>query len=276
MARRSLPITPRLTLAKSVAIVAGFYPAKSPVLFLLCAIPLAVTLAGVAFLWLVKGDPVCRLLGFVSMGMTVGVLLLHLGNTRYLLPLVPLLVLAIARVLQYWTASLRWHALGLAMAACIVCIYCAGFSRQALRPHGHPWQNLVNALQRNYHRGDKVVFDALYAQVPFDYYARHQNFQPEETGFPISIYDWWTRQSFEGWGGPVVKQADLNQFVATAPPSKTLWVVLYETYYYDPHEALLQQLRRRGQVTEIDLPPDPDAQPSEEDGHLRLVRVSLQ
>ena len=260
-------------LVRSAATVAGFYPARSAGMLLLFALPLLCVFAGIAYLALFKGDEVCRLLGLVVLGMSVGVAFLHLGNTRYILPLIPLLVLAIARVLQFWSDSLRWQPVALTTAALLVCVYGAGFYRQAFRHRGHPWQNLVSAVQRGYHEGDQVVFDALYAQVPFDYFAEHLAFRPRETGFPISIYDWWSRQSFEGWSGPVVKLADLNRFVDTAPRSRTLWLVLYETYYYDPHEQLLQRLRERAEVTEVKLPPDPDAQDSDDDPGLRLIRV---
>jgi|GEM_PF-2874567 len=263
------------SLVRSSATVAGFYPAKSPAVLLFFALPLICVFAGIAYLALFKGDEVCRLLGMVVMGMSVGVVFLHLGNTRYILPLVPLLVLAIARVLQYWSAFVRWQPVALAAAALLVCVYGAGFYRQAFRHHGHPWQNVVSTVQHEYHEGDQVVFDALYAQVPFDYFAQHQAFRPKETGFPISIYDWWARQNFEGWSGPVVKLADLNRFVDTAPRPKTLWLVLYETYYYDPHEQLLQRLRENAEVSEVSLLTDPDAEISEEDSGLRLIRVAF-
>jgi 4-amino-4-deoxy-L-arabinose transferase-like glycosyltransferase len=263
------------SLVKSAAAVAGFYPARSRALILLLALPLVCVFGGIGYLALFKGDELCRLLGMVVLTLSVGIVFVHHGNTRYVLPLVPLLVLAIARVLQYWSASLRWQPVALAAAALLVFVYGAGFYRQVLRPHGHPWQNLVSRVQRGYHEGDQVVFDALYAQVPFDYFAQHQAFRPKETGFPISIYDWWSRQSFEGWSGPVVKLADLNRFVAAAPRAKTLWLVLYETYYYDPHEQLLRQLREKAQVTEVSLPADPDAEISAEDPGLRLIRVTF-
>jgi 4-amino-4-deoxy-L-arabinose transferase-like glycosyltransferase len=263
------------SLVRSAATVAGFYPAKSPAILLFLALPLICVFAGIAYLALFRGDEVCRLLGMVIVGMSVGVVFLHLGNTRYILPLVPLLVLAIARVFQFWSAFVRWQPVALAAAALLVCVYGAGFYRQAFRHHGHPWQNVVSTVQRGYHEGDQVVFDALYAQVPFDYFAQHQAFRPKESGFPISIYDWWSRQSFEGWSGPVVKLADLNRFVDTEPRSKTLWLVLYETYYYDPHEQLLQRLREKAEVSEVSLPTDPDAEVSEEDSGLRLIRVAF-
>jgi hypothetical protein len=262
-------------LAKSAAAMAGFYPASSPLLLLLCALPLAIALAGAGYLALVKGDELCRLSGVMILSIGLGVITLHLSATRYLLPLVPLLVLAVARAIQYWTAKPRWRVTSLTAGILILCLYAAGFFRQAFMPHGRPWQNLVSVLQQNYRPGDTVVFDALYAQVPFDYFARHARFQPMETGFPISIYDWWDKQKNEAWGGPVILRSDLDEFVSglSASRPKAVWLVWYETYYYDPHDALLERLRQLGQVTEFRLPPDRDATDPQE--ALRLIQVSL-
>jgi uncharacterized membrane protein len=264
-------------LAKSAAAMAGFYPAASPLLLLLCAVPLAAALAGAGFLWLVKGDEVCRLAGIVMLAMGIGIVALHLYSTRYMLPLVPLLILAIARAVQYGAALPRWRIPSLAGGTLILCLFASGFFRQAFIYHEHPWQNLVSALQQNYRPGDRVVFDALYAQVPFDYFARHLHFQPQEDGFPISVYDWWKEQEFKGWGGPVILRSDLDEYTSglAASRPKTLWLVLYESYYYDPHDALLERLRQVGRVTEFRLPSDPDIPDSQNDETLRLIRVSV-
>jgi hypothetical protein len=211
----------------------------------------------------------------MTLAIGIGVVTLHLTATRYLLPLVPLLVLAVARAVQYWRAKPRWRTASLTAGTLILCLYAAGFFRQAFMPHGRPWQNLVGTLDQNYRPGDTVVFDVLYAQVPFDYFARHAQFQPRETGFPLSIYDWWDKQKNEAWGGPVIMRSDLDEFISglSASRPKTVWLVWYETYYYDPHDALLEKLGQLGQVTEFRLPTDRDATDPKE--ALRLFRVSL-
>ena len=262
---------------KSAAAMAGFYRAPSSLLLLLCAIPLAVALTGAGFLGLAKGDQVCLLFVIVSIAIGIGMVTLQSTVTRFLLPLVPLLVLAISRAIQYWAASARWRAPSLAVGTLILCLYTAGFFRQAYMQHGRPWQNLVDVVQYNYRPGDRIVFDVLYSQVPFDYFARQAHFQSQESGFPISIYEWWEKQRVKAWGGPVIMQSDLNQFVSdlSASRPKTLWLVLYETYYYDPHDALLVRLRQLGTVTEVRLPPDPDTPDSKDQEALRLFRISI-
>jgi len=262
------------SLAKSAAVLAGFYPARSLILLALCSIPLAAALMVTGYLGLVKGDEVCRLFALVVLAVGIGAVALHLFRTRYMLPLVPHLVLAVARAIQHGTAKPKLRVASLAVGTLILCQYAAGFSRQTPKGHGHPWQDLVSTLQQNYRSGEPVVFDALYSEVPFDYFARHKNFQPQETGFPLSVYDWWDQQEFEGWGGPVILRSDLDQYMIglSASKPKSLWLVRYEACYYDPHDAFLERLRQLGQVTEIRLPPDSDNSGLKQ--ALRLFRIS--
>lgn len=265
-----------LALVRGATVLSGFYPASSHLLTALTAIPLFIVLMGVGYLWLIKGDPVCRLFGFIAIAAVIGVVVLHLEAARYMLPLVPPLILALARVLQYWIAQARWRTAGAVIATAILSVYMAGFFRQAVRPHGQSWRNVVHIVQQSYQPGDEVVFDALYAQVPFDYFARWQHFHPRETGFPLSIYDWWGKQRSEAWGGPTISQTDLNTFVSSpaVTGSRTIWLVTYEAYYYDPHEALRAKLQTIGKVTEVPLPPEPIGSNLEEN-RVRLVRIDI-
>jgi uncharacterized membrane protein len=263
-------------LAKSVAAMAGFFPAASPILLLLCAIPLMVALFGTVLLGIMKGDPLCRLFLLMALALGSGVIALHLSSTRYLLPLIPLLVLAMARVVQYGAGRSRWLIPSIAVGSLIFCVYAAGFIRQATVRHGRPWQNLVGVVEQNYQPGDLIVFDALYSQVPFDYFAQQTHFHPREAGFPISIYSWWEEQKFKGWGGPVISRSDLDRFTSELAGSKTktVWLVSHETYYYDPYNELEAKLRELGQVTEYPMPTEGNV-----DAHgnaaLRLMRVTI-
>ncbi len=264
-------------MAKNAAVMMGFYPSASARLLLLCAIPLVLSLVGVGFLGVIKNDELCRLFCLLTMAVGVGLVALHLASTRYMMPLVPPLVLAIARAFQVGAAKPRWRIPGIALATLILCLYAAGFYRQAVKQHGRPWENLVGVVQQNYRPGDKVIFDALYAQMSFDYFARHMRFQPEENGFPLSVYDWWEKQGYKGPGGPVIMNSDLDEYLSrlSASKPKAVWLVLNETYYYDPHDALLARLRQLGQATEICLPSDPDTPDSQVNPPLRLIRISI-
>jgi uncharacterized membrane protein len=263
-----------VALAKSSASITGVYPAKEPVMLPAFAIPVVCAFLVVAVL-VVKGDVLCRLFALVAVAVMAGAFRLHLSNVRYILPLIPLIVLATARVVQFLSDSSRWRVVGRILGVLLIVLYLAGFARQALRPRGRPWQNLVNAVEQSYRLGDKVIFDALYAQVPFDYFARHQGFHPEETGLPVSVYEWWAMQPHTAWGGPVITESDLNRFIADLSGNRTVWLVSYESDYYDPHQKLLQRLGQMGSVIEVPLPFEPDTQASESDQGLKLIRVNL-
>jgi hypothetical protein len=113
--------------------------------------------------------------------------------------------------------------------------------------------------------------------VPFDYFACQAHFHPREDGFPLSVYKWWSQQDFKGWGGPVILRSDVDRFISnqSASRAKTVWLVLYETDYYDPRLALLAKLRQVGHVDEITLPSESDPAAAQEQS-LRLIRVSAQ
>jgi 4-amino-4-deoxy-L-arabinose transferase-like glycosyltransferase len=263
--------------AKNAAAMMGFYPAASALLLALCAIPLVLALAYAGFLGVIKSDKICRIFCLLTLALGVGMFALHVASTRYMLVLVPPLVIAIARAVQVASAKPRWRVPIIAVGTLVLCLYAAGFVRQALKQHGRPWENLVTAVQQNYRPGDKVIFDVLYAQMPFDYFARPMRFQPEEDGFPLSVYDWWEKQGFKGPGGPVIMNSDLDEYLSrlSASRPKAVWLVLNETYYYDPHNALLARLSQLGQVTEIRLPSDPDTPDPQENPPVRLIRIAI-
>ncbi len=92
--------------------------------------------------------------------------------------------------------------------------------------------------------------------------------------FPESVYEWWAQQPHTAWGGAFITSPDLNRFVAAASQDP-VWVVSYESAYYDPHQALVERLSHMGRATEVPLPSDPEVQASESDPGLRLIGVSL-
>ena len=125
-------------------------------------------------------------------------------------------------------------------------IYIAGFIRQSSIRSPNPWRNLVATLQPAYKDGDIVVFDVLYGQVPFDFAAQQVGFKAREDGFPETIYHWWERQPVKVWGGPVLRESDLEattKRVVDASTTKTVWLVLFEVNYYDPHDRLLARFQ---------------------------------
>jgi 4-amino-4-deoxy-L-arabinose transferase-like glycosyltransferase len=262
--------TERSQMFKNWASAVGFYPARSAIATGIAALPLLIALAGVAAL-LLRGDRVCRTFVLVTISVWAGAAFLDLNRTRYLLLFVPVLILALARSIEYWSGEKRFRRWAYGIGALVLMVYAAGFFRQATTPHDRPWRRMVTTLQQTYRPGDIVVFSSAYAQVPFDYFARSLHFHPLETGFPISIYEWWKQQPFKGWGGPIINRSDVDRFISGFDNSgaTTLWLVLYETQYYDPHNLLVKRLSETGEITEVVAPSSALGAES-----LHLVRIS--
>jgi uncharacterized membrane protein len=265
------------TFTRSVAVVAGFFPAKTPVFMAILAVPLVAALAGIALL-MVRGDRTCRMVAWVFLLTGLGLFALGINETRYVLPLIPPLILAISRVVQSWLGNRRWRTAGLIAGSLLLFIYIAGFIRQSSVRYPNPWRGLVATLQPAYREGDIVVFDALYGQVPFDFAAKEIGFKAREDGFPETIYHWWERQPVKVWGGPVLRESGLEvttKRVVAASATKTVWLVLFEVNYYDPRDQLLARFSELGDATEVfkEAQQASDALPTGKG--LRLVRISL-
>jgi uncharacterized membrane protein len=265
-----------LTYVRNAGAAIGLYPARSVILLICLALPIILVLAGAVFL-AATGDRVCRLLVFVTLAMIAGFVVLGAHETRYFLPLLPFMFLSMSRTLQVWRGS-RWRSIATIIAALVLVIYTAGFIRQVTMRHPRPWSSLVAALEHNYRQNDVVVFDVLYGQVMFDYYAKQAGFHPREVGFPESIYAWWEQQPFKGWGGPVLTKSDLDS-TATAleklPHPKTVWLVLDEVNYYDPRNALLARMAGMGNPIEFETSYVTYTFPQNTSGeHPRLMAIS--
>ncbi|HYW41366.1 MAG TPA: glycosyltransferase family 39 protein [Bryobacteraceae bacterium] len=264
-------------LLKGLAAAIGCYPAKSPVLLGVAAIPLVILIAGAGLLFM-KNDEVCRLFALIGLFVLMGVLVFHLYSTRNILYIVPALILAFAQVIRRWADAKVFRPACVAVCALTLGVYAAGFLRQTIISHPHPWQETVSTIQKGYQPGDTVIFDAQYGQVPFDYFARQARFQPEEVGFPGSMYQWWKSQPFKGWGGPVVTKPDLDQFVSglRSGAPRSLWLILFETYYYDPSDALGAALSRLGKTAELPTGREQDSGAAPDESMPRLIRIRLE
>jgi uncharacterized membrane protein len=266
-----------VSVSRNIAATAGFFPARNPAFMVILAVPLVAALAGIA-LFVFQGDRTCRMVAWVFLLTALGLFGLGMSATRYFLVLIPPLILAISRVIQSWSGNRRWRTAGLIAGSLLLLIYIAGFIRQASVRYSNPWSGLVATLQPAYKEGDIVVFDALYGQAPFDFAAHQAGFEAREDGFPETIYHWWERQPVKVWGGPVLRESDLEATIkrtAAATTTRTVWLVLFEVNYYDPHDLLLARFSQLGDAREVfhEVAQTPDALSAQKG--LRLVRISL-
>jgi len=243
-----------LGFAKAIAAAAGMFPSERVPVGLLLGCPILFTLTAMCF-FAVKGDGCCRLALILAFSVIIGTILLKSHATRFFLPPLPAIFLGMATVLEVIYRKLSIPA-SIALGGLLVSIYAIGFARQVSIEHPRPWSSLVASLRQNYQPHDVIVFDALYCQPLFDYYANDVDLPRNETGFPLPVMKWWEEQRFKGWGGPIIKRNELDAFakdLESSPSKRTIWVVTFEADYYDPQNALLKRLSLGTRTREINL-----------------------
>jgi 4-amino-4-deoxy-L-arabinose transferase-like glycosyltransferase len=111
--------------------------------------------------------------------------------------------------------------------------------------HCKPYTRAVAFLKHHYKTRDLIIFNNLLSEVPFDTYSNLCSFNAKKKGFPMSIYDWWTSQSYKGWSGPVITKRNMEEFIERLRSDKKIkriWLVTEEGVPYDPGLQLLQRM----------------------------------
>lgn len=242
------------------ASLTGVYPADNPALLLLGAVPFAVVL-GLAVWRTLSGALPGILVAIAVLTNLAGCLALGILQRRYQLNIAPLLVLFVCLGLTVAYERSR-HRLYPVLAGLILLLTLAGAVRVAAATSDEPrFTPHIETIRSGYRPGDLVVFNALYGQTIFDYRARRLGFDPERRGFPETLYDWWERQPHKGWGGPVILESNLVEFVDHVEQDsvESVWLVEFEARYYDPLGRLRSAFEERGWSVEPckGLPPSP-------------------
>jgi hypothetical protein len=226
---------------ENAASVAGVFPARRPLVLVLLALPLLVSLAvGIGG---ARRLPQVRVFLCVALVVLGGGLLTGITARRFLIFLVPVLVLALAEGLDDLASHRRRLARALALA--VAALYAAGAWRVLRTTEHRPTGVVVATLKAGVQPGDVVVVSSLYYEILLEYHARQAGITLPVRGFPVAIREWWAGQSFKGWGGPAITEADLAGFVSrlrSGAAGHTVWLVLFENRYYDPHHRLLSAL----------------------------------
>lgn len=264
VAPRSL-VSSFMLAAQDTASILGVFPAESTILLAILALPFGILML-LALRRAVGGDPWTWILIGGGMATVVGMVLLGIGGRRYLVPLIPISALIFARgttdLPRSWTQIVRITLV--ATAAVLV----AGSIRVVRAPKPTPVQDAIRYLSTNAGPQDIAVFHAPYAMLLFDYYADRTHLAIRRSGFPESTIDWWQRQAFQGWGSAIPTHGDVDRVerqLRDLPDAAVLWLVLYETGYYDPTSALEHRLGTVG------VPTEPWRST---DGAWRLVRIA--
>ena len=97
-------------------------------------------------------------------------------------------------------------------------------------------------------RGDLVIFNATWVQLPFEYYLRRYDLPLELRGAPVDLFE---RGELE----PAMTERDLDTLAARIAGRKRVWLVYSHNWYTDPQGLIPAELERRyTQVETFTLP----------------------
>jgi hypothetical protein len=236
---------------ENAASAAGVFPADRPWVLALLALPIVLTILwGVLhagrLLW-------SRALLFVGAATLLGGIAAGITARRFLVVLVPFLVLALAEALS--DLARRRPRLAQAGGVILVGLYLAGAIRIIRAEPVRPTSAIVRYLGEALRPGDVLIVEALYYETLLEYHARQAGVSLPVDGFPVGVRTWWSSQPFKGWGGPVIRRGELEAFVRAAREKAStgrIWLILFETRYYDPRGELLRAFESRSaQVTPL-------------------------
>lgn len=182
----------------------------------------------------------------VTAAYITGNFILGITGDRYFIFLAPFIILLTALAMSEMLKFKFTTPLCVFVSCCVLVFYISGTVRKLNASNCKPITQVVKLVRDNYRSGDVVVFSVAFFEVPFDYYASLSGFHPVKTGFPISIQEWWERQPYKGWAGPVISKNDLDQFVKKLKNDnsfRSIWLVL-DGSLYDPWDQLLQEMQR--------------------------------
>lgn len=230
---------------ETIASLLGVYPYNGGYLTLFLNISFIIII--IYYIYLVwKKNEVSRALFVVMAGYCLTAMYFHFHSRRLYILLTPILITVIGVVVLEIHNKYRNKMISVILALSVSVLYFAGTVRVYNKNYNNMNTKIVKYIQSNFEKNDVVIFNSLYYEVPFDYYARRVSFTPKKRGFPISIYEWWNKQAFKGWGGPIISIDELERFVDGLRKEANIgsvWLILFENNYYDPKNKLLQYLK---------------------------------
>jgi hypothetical protein len=173
--------------------------------------------------------------------------------TRYFLFLTMFILFWMGIALEQLCAFRRIRYISLLVGLLVVSSFVFQSASLLATEYCRPNSKAVEYIQENYRQSDVIIFGELSLQIPFDYYSQISNFKPREIGYPVNIYDWWDKQAYKGWKGPIITRSDLAQFVEHVVLDhqiERIWLLTTDVSKYDPGQMLLKVLSNKYQNVE--------------------------
>ncbi len=127
----------------------------------------------------------------------------------------------------------RWILVGVLVSAQILSLY--GYFT---RFHKEAWDEVAAYVARHALPHERILFEAGWVQLPFDYYFRAYNLPLEEHGLPADPF-------VTGELEPPFRVSDIPRLNRLIAGEQRVWVVLSHVPYTDPHHLVEKTLRSR-------------------------------
>jgi hypothetical protein len=105
--------------------------------------------------------------------------------------------------------------------------------------HKEDWSNPAGWVAKSAQKGDLVLFNSAFAQIPFDYYFEAYedlySIQVEKHGLPVDMFD-------SGVVEPKMTTDDIPRLLSLISGRKTVWLVYSHNGYTDPMSLIPQTL----------------------------------
>ncbi|MBX3050580.1 MAG: glycosyltransferase family 39 protein [Caldilineaceae bacterium] len=104
------------------------------------------------------------------------------------------------------------------------------------------WDKAAAYVAENVQPDDLIVFNATWAQIPFEYYYRHYGLDTELRGLPVDLFD-------RGVLEPLMEPSDIPYLHQLVDDRPRLWLVYSHGWYTDAQQIIPLEIGRALQET---------------------------
>lgn len=129
-------------------------------------------------------------------------------------------------------AAVRMLPINLLLLAPILWLNILSLNNYNLNSKKEQWQSAANYVAQHAQPGDLILFNATWAQLPFDYYYRRQPAPAlVKHGLPVDLFD-------RGVLEPPFQQSDITTAVRLSAGHQHVWLLLSHNWYNDPEDLI--------------------------------------
>jgi hypothetical protein len=129
-------------------------------------------------------------------------------------------------------AAIRFLPLNVLLLAPVLWVNVLSLNNYNVTSKKEQWNDAATYVAQQARPGDLILFNATWAQLPFDYYYRTLHGPPlVEHGLPVDLFD-------RGVLEPPMQESDIRTAVKLTAGRQHVWVLLSHDWYNDPEHLI--------------------------------------